>query len=90
MRSKHALTTLLILSLITPLTGFAQQKRKPQASRASQTSAALPPVNYTEFRLENGLRVIFHEDHSTPIVGVNVWYHVGSKNEVPGKIIRNS
>jgi zinc protease len=85
MRSKHALTTLLILSLITPLTGFAQQKRKPQASRASQTSAPLPPVNYTEFRLKNGLRVIFHEDHSTPIVGVNVWYHVGSKNEVPGK-----
>ena len=28
---------------------------------------------------------ILHEDHSTPIVGVNVWYHVGSKNERPGR-----
>ena len=45
----------------------------------------LPLINYTEFKLENGLRVIFHEDHSTPIVAVNIWYHVGSKNEVPGR-----
>src|SRR5688572_8014389 len=48
-------------------------------------SAAAPSIPYTEFRLDNGLRVILHEDHSTPIVGVNIWYHVGSKNEVPGK-----
>ncbi|MGA2255490.1 MAG: pitrilysin family protein, partial [Thermoguttaceae bacterium] len=33
----------------------------------------------------NGLDVILHEDHSTPIVGVNVWYHVGSKDERPGR-----
>ena len=45
----------------------------------------LPTINYTEFKLKNGLRVIFHEDHSTPIVAVNIWYHVGSKNEVPGR-----
>jgi predicted Zn-dependent peptidase len=45
----------------------------------------LPPINFTETRLANGLRVILHEDHSTPIVAVNVWYHVGSKNEVPGR-----
>ncbi len=45
----------------------------------------LPTINYTEFKLNNGLRVILHEDHSTPIVAVNIWYHVGSKNEVPGR-----
>lgn len=38
-----------------------------------------------QFSLDNGLRVIVHEDHKTPIVAVNVWYHVGSKNEKPGK-----
>jgi zinc protease len=38
-----------------------------------------------QFRLENGLEVIVHEDHKTPIIAVNVWYHVGSKNEKPGK-----
>ncbi|HYY41839.1 MAG TPA: insulinase family protein, partial [Pyrinomonadaceae bacterium] len=54
---------------------------------AAPKSAArtLPPIKYTEYRLKNGLRVILHEDHSTPIVGVNLWYHVGSKNEVPGR-----
>jgi zinc protease len=38
-----------------------------------------------QFTLDNGLTVIVHEDHKTPIVAVNVWYHVGSKNEKPGK-----
>jgi len=38
-----------------------------------------------EFVLDNGLRVVVHEDHKTPIVAVNIWYHVGSKNEKPGK-----
>jgi zinc protease len=56
----------------------------------AQTSPSLVnPANidipYKTYRLENGLRVIVHEDHKAPIVAVNVWYHVGSKNEKPGK-----
>ena len=35
--------------------------------------------------LDNGLSVLVHEDRTCPIVAVNVWYHVGSKNEVPGR-----
>jgi len=42
-------------------------------------------IPYTEFVLDNGLRVIVHEDHKAPIVAVNIWYHVGSKNEKRGK-----
>jgi zinc protease len=42
-------------------------------------------INYTEFTLDNGLRLVVHEDHKAPIVAVNVWYHVGSKNEKTGK-----
>ncbi len=42
-------------------------------------------IPYQKFVLDNGLRVIIHEDHKAPIVAVNVWYHVGSKNEKPGK-----
>ena len=42
-------------------------------------------VPYKKFTLPNGLRLIVHEDHKAPIVAVNVWYHVGSKNEKPGK-----
>ena len=42
-------------------------------------------VPYEMFKLDNGLTVIVHEDHKAPIVAVNIWYHVGSKNEVRGK-----
>jgi zinc protease len=52
---------------------------------SAQKTDQLPPIKYQEVTLKNGLRVILHEDHSTPIVAVNVWYHVGSKNEVAGK-----
>lgn len=38
-----------------------------------------------EFILDNGLKVLVHEDHKTPIVALNIWYHVGSKNEKPRK-----
>jgi zinc protease len=42
-------------------------------------------VPYKKFILKNGLTLIVHEDHKAPIVAVNVWYHVGSKNEKPGR-----
>ncbi|MFQ6005744.1 MAG: M16 family metallopeptidase [Woeseia sp.] len=42
-------------------------------------------ISYSEFTLDNGLRLVVHEDHKAPIVAVNIWYHVGSKNERPGK-----
>ncbi len=42
-------------------------------------------VPFTKHTLANGLDVIVHEDHGCPIVAVNVWYHVGSKNERPGR-----
>ena len=42
-------------------------------------------IPFEKFVLDNGLTLIVHEDHKAPIVAVNVWYHVGSKNERPGK-----
>lgn len=42
-------------------------------------------IPYKTFVLKNGLTLIVHEDHKAPLVAVNVWYHVGSKNEKPGK-----
>jgi zinc protease len=41
-------------------------------------------ISFTKHTLANGLDVLLHEDHACPIVAVNVWYHVGSKNERPG------
>ena len=42
-------------------------------------------ISYTRQTLDNGLDVLVHEDHGCPIVAVNLWYHVGSKNETPGR-----
>ena len=42
-------------------------------------------IPFEKLVLPNGLQVIFHQDRSLPIVSVNVWYHVGSKDEVPGR-----
>ncbi len=42
-------------------------------------------VDYTRVVLPNGLNVLLHEDHTTPMISVNMWYHVGSGNEKPGR-----
>src|SRR5690606_10975720 len=42
-------------------------------------------IPYKKYTLKNGLTLLVHEDHKAPIVAVKVWYHVGSKNEDPGK-----
>src|SRR3982750_1643597 len=53
---------------------------------APLTAAVRPPqLQYQTGLLENGLRIILSEDHSTPIVHVSLAYHVGSKNERPGR-----
>src|ERR1700678_2523088 len=55
------------------------------ASVCGQTKEKEIEIPYERFVLDNGLTVIVHEDHKAPIVAVNIWYHVGSKNEKPGK-----
>jgi zinc protease len=57
------------------------------AVHAPVTDAAVRPprLDYTMTTLSNGLNVVFLEDHSTPIVHLQMWYHVGSKNERPGR-----
>src|SRR5213082_2378462 len=50
------------------------------------TAAVRPPkLQYEMTTLPNGLTVVLEEDHSTPIVHLQLWYHVGSKNERPGR-----
>jgi predicted Zn-dependent peptidase len=53
-----------------------------QGSGGGATPGAIP---YQEYRLPNGLQVILSEDHSTPIVAVDIWYHVGARNEAKGR-----
>ena len=73
-RSLRATFLLGSAVLLQPLVGVAQ------------TAAPLPiTIPFQRFVLPNGLTLIVHEDHKAPIVAVNVWYHVGSKNERPGR-----
>jgi zinc protease len=58
---------------------------KAHSAAATSAKIAIPDIPYTKFVLANGLTVLVHEDHKAPIVAVNTWYHVGSKNEKPGK-----
>jgi zinc protease len=52
---------------------------------AATLSAQIVDIPYQKIVLDNGLTVLIHEDHKAPIVAVNIWYHVGSKNEKAGK-----
>ncbi len=55
-------------------------------SAVSTASAqSVPRIKFEKYTLPNGLEVILHEDHSTPIISVNTWYHVGSADEKPGR-----
>jgi zinc protease len=55
------------------------------ASTPQDTIVRPPKFDYTMTTLSNGLKVVFLEDHSTPVVHLAVWYHVGSKDEKPGR-----
>ncbi len=57
------------------------------AAAAPPKAAPLPAVDipYQTFVLDNGLTLLVHEDHKAPVVAVNIWYHVGSKDEKPGR-----
>lgn len=57
------------------------------ASASAQTATAhkLPTIPYEEYTLKNGLQVILSEDHTLPLVSVNIWYHVGAANERAGR-----
>src|SRR5215218_9490238 len=52
---------------------------------ASQAAVRPPKLDYTMTTLPNGMNVVFLEDHSTPIVHLQMWYHIGSKNEKAGR-----
>jgi zinc protease len=70
-KEKEVMRRTVLLYLLFSSIGFAQSLRIS--------------VPYTRFALSNGLTVILHEDHSTPLVSVNLWYHVGSAREKPGR-----
>ena len=72
-----------LLGAFFPPTRGAEATPRPPGPAVDLAAGALIP--FEKFTLANGLTVIVHTDRKAPIVAVNVWYHVGSKNERPGK-----
>jgi len=62
------------------LSAFARAEDPP-----AKPPIGVPPMEFKHFTLPNGLEVYAVEDHDTPIVAVQVWYHVGSKDDPPGR-----
>jgi predicted Zn-dependent peptidase len=74
MRIKEIFAGLLVTVSIMSITAIAQKNGNK-----------LPALKIKQYQLKNGLRVVLHEDKSTPVVAVNTWYHVGAKNEEVGR-----
>ncbi|KAF1699120.1 peptidase M16 [Pseudoxanthomonas jiangsuensis] len=81
--SRRPRTAALVLAITASLGAAAWLPQAVAAPRAPAAAQALIP--YEEFTLPNGLRVVVHTDRKAPIVAVNIWYHVGSKDEPGGR-----
>ncbi|HEX6992692.1 MAG TPA: pitrilysin family protein [Gammaproteobacteria bacterium] len=74
-----------VLAVGLAVTPPADAQSSPRNGRAASSGPPELNLTYERFTLDNGLRVIVHEDRKAPVVAVSVWYHVGSKNEPEGK-----
>src|SRR5881392_3957112 len=66
-----------------PAKSTAQVPAKPAAVKSAPLE--VPQLKFEKYKLKNGLEVILSEDHRLPMVAVNLWYHVGPANELPGR-----
>src|SRR5216684_4900367 len=76
----------------TPQTASQSAKKAPAATPTHAQKAAhkpapleVPQLQFEKYKSQNGLDVILSEDHRLPMVAVNLWYHVGPANELPGR-----
>lgn len=86
------ITPLAVASIVALSAASVSEAAERAAERAAKPTAPSPAafvmdvdVPFEKFVLPNGLTLIVHEDHDAPIVATEIWYHVGSKNEKPGK-----
>ncbi|GMU65184.1 MAG: hypothetical protein AMXMBFR36_14580 [Acidobacteriota bacterium] len=75
-RNRTVLALILGLSSLVPVAAVAADAVPP---------VDVPKIDFEKFTLSNGLQVILHVDRKLPVVHVNQWFHVGSKNEKPGR-----
>jgi predicted Zn-dependent peptidase len=66
-------------------TGVPAQAAQPAPEQPAAAPSEIPQLAHEKYALPNGLTVILHPDRRVPLVAVDVWYHVGSGNEAPGR-----
>jgi zinc protease len=83
---RSSVKSALLVAALLLFSGAVARADSSQASEAASSSALKPrPLSIQSRTLANGLRLLLVEDHSTPILNLQVWYHVGSKDEQPGR-----
>jgi zinc protease len=85
MRVRHFTLLVLAIAVASTSTSTLIQGAERQAPSPSTGSAPVPRLEHQTFTLKNGLKVILSEDRRLPMVAVNLWYHVGPANEIPGR-----
>jgi zinc protease len=84
MRANFRATAKLIFQLTISIVMLAAMAI-PAGARQSASEVRPPKMNFTKHTLANGLEVILLENHAVPVINLQVWYHVGSKDERPGR-----
>src|SRR4051812_26392111 len=84
-REEHPVKTRYFVSICVLMVSNLAGAGLAAQSATSGASPGIPKLRFEQKTMPNGLDVILHEDHSTPIVVVNTWYHVGSGDEKPGR-----
>src|SRR5947209_9267747 len=93
-KSVYKLGLIVFLCFANPASAQTQAPPKTPAKTPAQIPAKtaakpapleVPQLRFEKYKLENGLKVILSEDHRLPMVAVNLWYHVGPANELPGR-----
>jgi zinc protease len=87
MQSRLTVLALLVVTVacIALTAQTAPQVRPPAPSASPAFDRTAVEIKHTKFVLPNGLTLLVHEDHTVPVVAVNLWYHVGSRNEQRGR-----
>ena len=81
--------SLLVLATATGTASAQQLSDQGSSSGAAATAEADSDltIEFERYTLDNGMEVILHQDSSAPLVAVDVWYHVGSGDEVPNQVV---
>jgi zinc protease len=81
---RHRNLSLLLVLLLLSAQALPVLAQKPQPARPAD-AGTVPKISFEKYTLPNGLQVILHVDRKLPVVHVNQWFHVGSKNERIGR-----